>query len=218
MHEYRHRRRLHGASAGTGLTSNPDFVSSHDGMTYTLMLSENLQGGNWALDPSSDPALGGMNKSFYNTDMGVRANTGMVWFLNGNYNNRSIDGQSNSTTTQASVPGSVQASMVINAASSQMVVGSITVPFSASSGANPSGLAYSRPSSNHPGGVNVAYCGGNAGYLSDEIDYAVFTQLMTPNQQKVNVAPAGSGALLAITAWNYPASGIRFYILDESEF
>ncbi len=164
------------------MKSNPDFVSSHDGTTYTLMLSENLQAGNWALDPSCDPTLNPTaSKTFYNTDMAVRANTGMVWFLNGNYNNRSINGVSSSG---ASVSAAIQQSMVINSATSQSVVGSIAVPYNSMSTANPTGLAYSRPSANHSGGVNVVFCGGNSGYLSDEIDYAVFTQLMTPNQQK----------------------------------
>jgi prepilin-type N-terminal cleavage/methylation domain-containing protein/prepilin-type processing-associated H-X9-DG protein len=43
-----------------------------------------------------------------------------------------------------------------------------------------------RPSSYHPGGVNVAFCGGNVAWLRDSIDYRVYVQLMTPRHRDVN--------------------------------
>jgi prepilin-type N-terminal cleavage/methylation domain-containing protein/prepilin-type processing-associated H-X9-DG protein len=44
---------------------------------------------------------------------------------------------------------------------------------------NPTGYAYSRPSSNHPGGANVAMCGGELFFQRDDIDPLVYQQLMT---------------------------------------
>jgi prepilin-type N-terminal cleavage/methylation domain-containing protein/prepilin-type processing-associated H-X9-DG protein len=38
-----------------------------------------------------------------------------------------------------------------------------------------------RPSSNHPGGVNVAFCDGRTMFLKDDIGYWVLQQLMTPD-------------------------------------
>ena len=38
-----------------------------------------------------------------------------------------------------------------------------------------------RPSSNHPGGVVVAFCGGKTQFLREDIDYKVYWQLMTPD-------------------------------------
>jgi prepilin-type N-terminal cleavage/methylation domain-containing protein len=38
-----------------------------------------------------------------------------------------------------------------------------------------------RPSSNHPGGVNVAFCNGTTMFLRDDIHYRVLQQLMTPD-------------------------------------
>jgi prepilin-type N-terminal cleavage/methylation domain-containing protein len=38
-----------------------------------------------------------------------------------------------------------------------------------------------RPSSNHAGGVNVVFAGGNADFISQSIDYWVYCQLMTPH-------------------------------------
>jgi hypothetical protein len=55
-----------------------------------------------------------------------------------------------------------------------------------------SGTRFARPSSNHAGVVNVAFCGGNAREISENIDYAVYQQLMTPDGQKA--APADAPA------------------------
>lgn len=47
-----------------------------------------------------------------------------------------------------------------------------------------SDYGFARPSSNHSGGVNVMFCGTNARFLRDDIDYRVYVQLMTPNGQR----------------------------------
>ncbi len=204
--------------AGTGaaptIKISQDFISTRDGTTYTLMLSENLQAGNWAVDPNRS------GNGFYDTDLAVRENTGMVWFLTGKINN----------SKDQSLPDSVYKSDLGTMAvpgindNSQLVTGAPVLLFNPDNAANPTGLAYSRPSANHAGGVNVSFCGGNAGYLSEEIDYRVFTQLMTPNQKQVNIAaPTAAAPILAgadknpHNGWNFPPSQ-PFYVLDESEF
>ena len=42
---------------------------------------------------------------------------------------------------------------------------------------------YGFPSSNHPGGVNIAFCGGAVTFISDEITPQVYAQLMTTNRK-----------------------------------
>ncbi|WP_425395506.1 DUF1559 domain-containing protein [Aeoliella sp.] len=41
-----------------------------------------------------------------------------------------------------------------------------------------------RPSSNHPGGVNVVFASGRAQFLRESVDYKVLRALMTPNDRK----------------------------------
>jgi prepilin-type N-terminal cleavage/methylation domain-containing protein/prepilin-type processing-associated H-X9-DG protein len=48
---------------------------------------------------------------------------------------------------------------------------------------------YSRPSSNHPGGVNAAMCDGAVFWLRDDIEYRVYQQLMTSDGAKSNIPP-----------------------------
>ncbi len=50
-------------------------------------------------------------------------------------------------------------------------------------------LDLARPSSNHPGGVNVSYASGRQQFLDEGIDYVVFCQLMAPQ----DAGAVGSG-------------------------
>jgi prepilin-type processing-associated H-X9-DG protein len=45
-------------------------------------------------------------------------------------------------------------------------------------------VLFARPSSNHPGVVNVAYCDTHVSIVSQEIDYRVWCQLMTPRDRE----------------------------------
>lgn len=47
------------------------------------------------------------------------------------------------------------------------------------------------PSSNHPGGVNVAFLGGSVRFLSDQIDLLTYAQLMTSNRQQTDLQQGG---------------------------
>jgi prepilin-type N-terminal cleavage/methylation domain-containing protein len=45
-------------------------------------------------------------------------------------------------------------------------------------------LDLARPSSNHPGGVNVSYASGRQQFMDEGIDYTVFRQLMAPDDAR----------------------------------
>jgi prepilin-type N-terminal cleavage/methylation domain-containing protein/prepilin-type processing-associated H-X9-DG protein len=51
--------------------------------------------------------------------------------------------------------------------------------------------SYGYPSSNHPGGVNMAFCGGQIVFVADTIDPLVYAQLMTPNRNRSSVVDSG---------------------------
>lgn len=157
-----------------GKKVNMDYITSNDGSTNTLLLSENLQSGGWATDPVS-----GMNTPFQ-SDFAVRQCTGMVWFLTGNQDNNTL------VTPLPLAANFIPDAMGVNDLA-QQASGLPTMPFSATNYSQPSGLAYARPSSYHPGGVNSMFCGGNSRFLNEAIDYKVFTQLMTSHQKQVVV-------------------------------
>lgn len=99
-----------------------DYIAKHDGTSYTLLLSENLQAGRW-------------------TDT-TEASVGMLWFDS---------------------PGKFGR---INAG--------------AKADDLRSRLETARPSSRHPGGVNVSFCDGHIQFLSDDMYYGVYQLIMTP--------------------------------------
>jgi hypothetical protein len=152
----------------------PQFIAEHDGANYTLMMSENLQAGNWATDPLSP------TKPFQ-SEFQMRQSTAFVWFFTGQVDN-------------ADPPTAEVKQSNLYDAESMRINGRIEleIPLPVryrrrGEVPNSGGLAAARPSSNHSGGVNVTFCGGKSGYLSEEIDYRVYTQLMTPNGAEVVV-------------------------------
>jgi hypothetical protein len=44
--------------------------------------------------------------------------------------------------------------------------------------------SYGYPSSNHPGGVNVAFCAGQIDFMAEQISPLVYAQLMTSNSKR----------------------------------
>lgn len=86
------------------------------------------------------------------------------------------------------------------------------------------------PASNHPSGVNVAFCDGHIRFLSQDIDYTVFCQLMSPNGQKCNTPgmpgnamdTPGAGAVPNLVQYFYPSGQniygiLRSQAIDESQ-
>ena len=49
-----------------------------------------------------------------------------------------------------------------------------------------------RPSSNHPGGVNVVFCDSHTQFLREDIDYDVYARLMTPDGKNAKVPTTGA--------------------------
>ena len=169
------------ATFGTpGPKVSMDFISTNDGTSYTVMLSENLQAGNWASDPQ-DTTNDLAHRNPYQSDFEMRQNTAFVWFTTGNVNNRD--------------PLPLPTIAINNAAKTATT----PVPYPLPS-MNPEGLGYSRPSSAHPGGVNMMFCDNHHRFISEDIPYHVYTQLMTPRQSAtfVNATQTAKDLL-----WNY---------------
>jgi len=69
--------------------------------------------------------------------------------------------------------------------------------------------AQSQPSSNHPGGVVVAFCDGHTGFLKDSLPARVYAQLMTSNN-------AGASAFITGLGNNQWKTGD--YVLSEGDY
>ncbi len=51
--------------------------------------------------------------------------------------------------------------------------------------------SYAYPSSAHPGGVNVAFCGGQVDFMRETVDKVVYAQLMTSNSKRSKLTVGG---------------------------
>jgi prepilin-type processing-associated H-X9-DG protein len=106
------------------------YVAAHDGTTCTLLLSESLDAGSWALTDK---------RALY-------SGTTSLWW------NQPPNGTSDYKINGDRIgPNSVHR------------------------------YVYCRPSSKHPGGVNILFCDGHSRFLADDIDYKVYKQFMTPD-------------------------------------
>jgi prepilin-type N-terminal cleavage/methylation domain-containing protein/prepilin-type processing-associated H-X9-DG protein len=172
------------ANAGIGIpSSDPGYISSQkaangvfanrfdtttrvtlgdfrNGSSNTLMASESLLAGQW------DPPLlwnGPLNAAGY---PGLDA--GFCWLY---ASESGITAAAISPLAQG-LPGSaVTPQMRINYEKNTLT----------STGGD---VQYARPSSLHPGGVNVMFADGHGQFLGDGIQYHIYQQLMTPNDHK----------------------------------
>jgi len=138
------------------------FIARGDGLQNTLLMSENVDAGNW-------------------TDT-TEAKVAMVWNGAGTVN-------TNTDPPNLSPPDD---SMRINRGigMSDLEGGSVRSTAnqdSSSTNSSSQSTTFARPSSYHPSGVNMAFCDGHVQFFSDQADYYVYCLLMSTNGQRVRL-------------------------------
>lgn len=139
------------------ITMTPAYIQAKgDGLTGTIMLSENLNSLFWAYNTADD----------YSTTPDAKFHFGICW-------------EQPATVATAPSTNPVDQKTEPQARRINGQNQSDDAPDFASMVPN-DGF----PSSNHPGGVNVAFCGGSLRFISDQIEPFVYAQLMTSNSKK----------------------------------
>jgi prepilin-type N-terminal cleavage/methylation domain-containing protein/prepilin-type processing-associated H-X9-DG protein len=183
-------------AAWTGLPLGPynslSFISSHDGTSTTLALSENVDLG----------ANGGPGFSYLVPQVGPSAP-----FPNGN----SQADWSQCILWDASVPAAATLfnySPTTNDGTSNYTAYQNLLKLSKPNPGSPA----ARPASNHPGGVCVLYCDGHTSFIADSITYQMYATLMTSNGSQSQ--PPGKVGSLTIPLNPYAA--YQVYPLDAA--
>jgi prepilin-type N-terminal cleavage/methylation domain-containing protein/prepilin-type processing-associated H-X9-DG protein len=146
-----------------------------DGTTKTLMLSENLHALYWCYEPVS--TSNGWQQNDQSSVPDTKNLFGFVWknVTAAGVNDR-INGDKN--YDKANPPDKA------NSANPQLAFASDLTTYE----------TYAYPSSNHPGGVNVAFCGGTIRMMAETIDPVVYGQIMTSNARKSSLFNASNVA------------------------
>lgn len=180
----------HGAAPSVGL----DFLQMHDGSSNTLLLSENInattwthveQSGNqWLAKPYECPweaELGMVWWPYDKTAIPLMVSTTPTLYSPGStaMNRIRINGDKNNTSVLADnlpIPGKVKAFATPATSQSDITANIDAVD-----------LAFARPSSRHPGGVNATFADGHCQFLSEGINYEVYCKLMAPSDKKAGI-------------------------------
>ena len=146
-------------------TVNTAYISSKgDGTTYTILLSENMHLVHWASGASADYGTSGTQSEKFHFGV-CWEQPDVVVNPSGSADEkaRRINGNKgqDSYTTIAEITGGL------------------------------TNLRDAFPSSNHPGGVNVAFVGGSVQFVTDQLEPRVYAQLMTSNRNRSDLVFSG---------------------------
>ena len=144
-----------------------DYISEADGQGNTYLISENLQAGRW-VDPANNylprTTTGALAFGIYVTGTGSSAPTPSFMNLSTNTTNTVLDLAAWATLQSGLTSGMIYANPQ----------GSPTAP----------AMSAPRPSSNHSGIVNMAFCDGAARQLNVNMNMRVYCSQITPNGQR----------------------------------
>jgi prepilin-type N-terminal cleavage/methylation domain-containing protein/prepilin-type processing-associated H-X9-DG protein len=188
-----------GLPPGGGPRTTMDFISTNDGSSNTLMLAENLQAMNWCTDPVSASTMSLIQP--FQSEFQMKQSVGFVWFVTSLTNN-----------DDTAIPMGFQGNTNWTANRINALAKTISNPILVNFSSNTGGLAFARPSSAHPGGVNTIFCDGHLRSISEDIPYRVYTQLMTTKQ---TAAAITFDSPPVTTSTDTPAWS---YILNEADY
>ena len=178
--------------ASGSTTVSLDYISSHDGSSNTLLLSESVM----------------------TEDGAARSGTGDTTSLDSPYMRlRAFTGNTASTKYYYDRPSSRWTASAWTNGSSDVNLAELNLGFEWGYFSGDDASISEKISSRHNGSYNVAFCDGHAAAISDSVDLAVFRQLMIPNS---------NGAIALNKQTSNPLSSISptlsLSVLDESAF
>jgi prepilin-type N-terminal cleavage/methylation domain-containing protein/prepilin-type processing-associated H-X9-DG protein len=139
------------------------YVQANDGTSKTFMVSENLHAWYWCYGPVDDRSVADTKHLF-----------GFIW--------------KNSASGQPLPYERINGDRYYDHNAPADSLKTFAVADTAPNGYE----SYGYPSSNHPGGVNMAFCGGQVVYIPETIDPVVYAQLCTPNRNRSSLVANGT--------------------------
>lgn len=159
---------------GVSTKSSIGYISSNSGASNTLLVSENLQGGDWSKwdDGNSKVTCGGENEVAF----AYAINTNVKDFANGSrlWNYDATSGWSNAAYADSTV------------ANNDTTTGTAAfINKSKDIDTNSHTSRTCRPSSQHPGSVVAAFADRSTRVLNQDMDHLVYVLICCPNSSRV---------------------------------
>ncbi len=145
------------------VTMSSAYIMRGDGMQNTVLVSENVDAGNY-------------------TDQ-AEAKLGMIWNGTGTVNTSSDPPNLNPSDDNMRINRGTGMSDLQGG--SVQTTSSSASSSSGNTSSSPTASVFARPSSYHPGGVNMAFCDGRVQFVGQDIDYYVYCMLMSSNGARV---------------------------------
>ncbi|HEX4144264.1 MAG TPA: DUF1559 domain-containing protein [Pirellulales bacterium] len=154
------------------------YIAKYDGTAQTILFGENLDAGFWAqYDGDANapvcfvPYVSPSFRDRTNKNVSYEASQGLVWF--------DYSGGGAPTVDLNKGGGGAEKGLLVYSLGDGWLL--------------PTNIA--RPSSYHPGGFHITFCDGHTMFMSQDVAYQVYAQLMTPRGS--HARPAGSGPYVA---------------------
>jgi prepilin-type processing-associated H-X9-DG protein len=151
------------------------YISKYDGTTTTILLAENLDASFWAqYNGHPDAPVSFAPREGTGENISYESPDGLVWF-----------DYSDGTAPEIGLDQHYNGLQGIGAGETTRTYDPALAP-----------IHFARPSSYHVGdGFNITFCDGHTMFMSQDVAYQVYAQLMTPRGS--HARPAGSGPYVA---------------------
>jgi prepilin-type N-terminal cleavage/methylation domain-containing protein/prepilin-type processing-associated H-X9-DG protein len=185
--------------SGSGLfppapTTNLTYISANDGTSTTILFGENMDASFWAY--YNGPSATGVLASFcyhetYANGVDSEDPQGLLWM---------DEAPGSATAVTLPIPplglnqgynGLPPGDPNLPAALQAVIKPGSTTDLGPATAYQPGGGYLGRPSSPHPGGFHITFADGHTQFMSQDVKYQIYAELMTPCGAKAR--PAGSG-------------------------
>jgi prepilin-type N-terminal cleavage/methylation domain-containing protein len=195
----------------TQLNMTTSYLSAGDGSSNTILFSENADSGAWNEVPTDR-----LSRTM------LEQKVGFYWWPNVDTTSVATAASPTEPNGRPLPPRDLTDSAVAKdvAAPNQNVGQGLLLADNASSTAvNQNKVVYGRPSSYHPGVVVMAFCDGRVSGISDQLDYLVYTLLMTPRGKDAQILHGDYTGMTAATSFPTGAPGcFRLTPLDATDY
>jgi prepilin-type N-terminal cleavage/methylation domain-containing protein len=184
------------------VTTDQTYIGKADGTQFTMMFTESTDALDWLNLTAAPVSLPSDLAPPLTQTTGESWWQGCTWDIPVGGSPPQAPFKSDGSNITSVTTAGVNKSLILNRNMGLTVWYSTASSAAASTGLNSAELAFARPSSNHPGGFLMTFCGGNTQFVSQDIEYRIYYAMMTPNSAATKIPGKASPNSAAPTYWS----------------